>query len=395
MKEQPVNDFNTLLDFIRQNPEDYEEKLKLPPYCCSISNIPYNENWRMFKYSQFESDFSNPVVRCCRGSIVELGKNMRYVCAPFYKFANYGENGEDVIDWKSARVELKVDGGLKKLCKVDGKFYWYTNKGLIENEIMNSIPSVDEPCSREAKTYLGLVNVAMDTEANGTDRGWMDKIPDNSTLMFELVSPRDKIIVQYDRTQMFFLGARDNVTLKEYDRDSFAEKHGIPFDRPPVLPAKDMDAVQAMLSTWNGEKEGVVIVDKDFRRIKIKSEAYRKLKFVKGEGNFSEKAIFHYIMDGSIDDAEAAYPEIIPSVEKIESNIKDWKSKCLAVVKEGTDKYSTLEGSNGEKRKALALWAGKRKDFSLIMMSLNPLKLTKYLSSFKYDEYRRIYNGKE
>ena len=70
----------------------------------------------MFSYSQFVSDFTNPIVKACRGSIVSIENDVPYmVCTPFYKFGNYGENYTDEIDWESAVVRDKVDGCLIKL----------------------------------------------------------------------------------------------------------------------------------------------------------------------------------------------------------------------------------------------------------------------------------------
>src|SRR5574344_2018837 len=100
--EQPINDFNIMIDFLKHHINDFAEVLHSSPYYISTKVCPYHDNWFMFKYSQFESDFNNPIVRCSRGSVFEISKDdVRPVCLPFYKFANFGEKGEDIIDWNN------------------------------------------------------------------------------------------------------------------------------------------------------------------------------------------------------------------------------------------------------------------------------------------------------
>jgi hypothetical protein len=394
-RTQPVNDFNVFINFLSENRENYADMLSKSPYCVNSKPVPYNPNWVMFKYSQFESDFTNPIVRCARGSVFEITKDaVKPICLPFYKFANYGEAGEDIINWSKALVELKVDGNLIKAVKHDGKIYFFTNGGFVENEIACSVPSkYDEKETEHCRTYKNLIDYAFYKNSDGK---WIDGVPDETTMMFELTGPHNRIIVEYEHTQLWFLGARDNVSMKEYDREEFKKNYSVPFDVPPVLDVHDIDNVVKTLSSWGGDKEGVVIVDDSFRRIKIKSDAYRKLKFVKGEGNFSEKSIFNFIMDGSIDDALSAYPAIKSSVENIEKNIISWKQSQKDIISEGYNKYISFAGDEKQKRKQLAQWAKDRPDFHTVMLCLasNDAK-EKFFNSFSYEEYKNIFKSKE
>jgi hypothetical protein len=65
----------------------------------------------------------------------------------------------------------------------------------------------------------------------------------------------------------------------------------------------------------------VVVQDEYFNRIKIKTDHYRSLFFLKGEDHFSDEKIFASIKQESIDDALAAWPEIHPRTEEI---IAEW-----------------------------------------------------------------------
>lgn len=110
-----------LVEFIENN-KDWKELLSANPFCISIQE---QDGFILFKYSQVDSDFSNEVVRECRGLI--LNAKFKPVCVPFFKFGNYGESYCPDIDWTSARVQEKVDGSLIKVWFYDGKWRVSTN----------------------------------------------------------------------------------------------------------------------------------------------------------------------------------------------------------------------------------------------------------------------------
>ena len=73
-----------VLDLMNNN-LDWEEILSNPPYSITIKR---DGGYILLKYNQFLSDFSNPVVRECRGSIFSLRDDGLYecVCHAFDKF---------------------------------------------------------------------------------------------------------------------------------------------------------------------------------------------------------------------------------------------------------------------------------------------------------------------
>lgn len=106
-----------LLKFIKDN-ANWEELLTKKPYCLKIKK---DEDYTILSYNQIESDFYNPIVRECRGIILE-NSTLTPVCVPFYKFGNYGEGYVPDIDWSSARTQEKVDGSLIKVWYHNGKW---------------------------------------------------------------------------------------------------------------------------------------------------------------------------------------------------------------------------------------------------------------------------------
>ena len=89
-----------LQKFIKDNPLDWEEKLKNDPYNIAIK---HDLGCVIFNYNLFSSDFSNPIVKECRGVIL-YEEDFEVAALSFYKFFNYGQEFADDIDWSSARV---------------------------------------------------------------------------------------------------------------------------------------------------------------------------------------------------------------------------------------------------------------------------------------------------
>ena len=117
--------------------ENWRELLAAKPYCIKIVE---EGNLVLFKYSQIDSDFFNPIVKECRGIILEKD-TWRVVAYPFKKFFNFGEAYADEIDWESAVVETKEDGSLIKVYYYDGEWRVGTNGTICaENAESNAGP---------------------------------------------------------------------------------------------------------------------------------------------------------------------------------------------------------------------------------------------------------------
>lgn len=53
-----------LLNFIKQNEENWKEVLQKPPYSLIVKE---EDDYILLKYNQLESDLSNSIVQECRG----------------------------------------------------------------------------------------------------------------------------------------------------------------------------------------------------------------------------------------------------------------------------------------------------------------------------------------
>jgi hypothetical protein len=328
-----------LTNFIKKNLDCFENKLAEAPYVVKVKRHQFRPNLVMFKYSQFESDFANPIVRCCRGSVYDIREDgtVKPLLMPFFKFLNYGENGADPIDWKQTLyVRDKLDGSLIKLLKEeDGRDLWTTNGRFdLDVETPEIFYGETEEKLSPPYTFASLRDHAMLGHEEEIAR-----IPPFWTFMFELTSPYNKIIVPYRETKLTLLGCRDPQGI-EHTPEWAAKEFNLNFETPHIYPLNSIDEVISYCqSIDSNDREGVVIQDKHYNRIKIKSDHYRSLFFLKGEDHFSDEKIFAAIKQESIDDALAAWPEIRPRTEEIIAEWVDFRNAVTALCWKATAYY--------------------------------------------------------
>ena len=98
----------------------------------------------------------------------------------------------------------------------------------------------------------------------------IDNIDKEYTYIFELVSPENKIVINYDKTHLYHIGTRNNITGQEIDTD-------IGIEKPKEYSLTTFDECLKAVEELNKDKtehEGFVVVDKDYNRIKIKTPEY-------------------------------------------------------------------------------------------------------------------------
>lgn len=284
-----------VLEFINNN-ENWKEILEKEPYNIKVKE---EDNFIILNYSQIESDFSLRIVQECRGLILAK-ENNKYisVCIPFFKFFNYGEKYASKINWNSAQVQEKIDGSLIKI-------WFYKNKMHIStNSMIDAFKATIALPTNNFKTYGDLAKYCLDND-------YKDKIFDiNCTYMFELVSPYTRIVVPYKQIKLYYLGQRDNQTLQEMNYNEL-------YDYKPKL--YNISTLNDCINNANNlpnDKEGYVVVDKNYNRIKIKSPTYVAMHHVR-TNIATEKSILELIRKNEIDEFINYFPEYKDASQQI------------------------------------------------------------------------------
>lgn len=242
-----------LLEFIKEN-DNWEEVLKKEKHI----KIRKEGNLALFKYSA-KADFKDEIVRGARGHIIDLDK-MEYVCRPFLKFGNYYEEYVPDIDWTTAQIQEKIDGSITKLWFYDGAWRWSSNSVIFAQDcyLHNGEFSMSW-LIRDAENYK---NIPFDN----LDKGY--------TYVFELVSPYNRIVIDYPKTYLYHTGTINNATGQEYVLDI-----GIEHPKTYEIANRSLESVLQKAKEFDTLHEGFIVCDGSFNRVKVKTEEYLRLHY--------------------------------------------------------------------------------------------------------------------
>ena len=317
-----MNEKSFICQFIKENPDDFLTKLY------KIYNIRSKTegDLAIFNYGH-PCDFTLPIVQEARGIIINV-RTLEVVCWPFRKFGNYGEPYADEIDWESARVLEKVDGSIIKLWyDAEGDKWQFSTNATIRAERA----SIDS----EVQSSTTFGDVIKNAENLGDIK--FDELDRSKTYIFELVSPLTKVVVDYGRSSLYHIGTRSNVTGEESCEDIGVQK-------PISYPLSDLNScINAAIALNQAgsevEAEGFVVVDKFYRRIKIKSPDYIARHKVLQTSSISKQECIEMILENSpnIQLLSEARPELIPYFKYYEYKLAELKCSAnkLATLARG------------------------------------------------------------
>ncbi|MBR2240131.1 MAG: hypothetical protein IKO49_01085 [Bacilli bacterium] len=394
--------YDILIDLIKNN-KDWKTFLEKEPRFITIKQCPWKDEDNnllypelyMLSYDGLFSDFNDEYVRLCRGCIVSVKdpNNPVMIVAPFTKFGNYGQSFCPEIDWSSALVEQKVDGILIKLFYYDNKWHWITNNGWNTNlpwKEMIKIPSKYKEIETDTcNTVQDLIDYCI-KKNNAT----LSEFHPDYTYMFELISPKMRILVDNPKTDLVYLGCRNLYTYDEYPLDM--AKAIIPgikkFNTVKYFDLHNMDEVLQLCNSYKGDQdEGVVVVDKNFNRVKIKCEDYIRLKGYRRMFDTTDEQIWKGMREGTIDDALQVFPELNEKIQEIQKNVIKYKHVLEEYGKIGKNEFNNMLTLNDEKtaRRLYAAWVNdnyKDMQFALFEGINEVPNYDRYLEHIKYKE---------
>lgn len=253
----------------------------------------------LLKYRRNDVDFSKEHIRQCRGIILDENNDWEVVSYPFDKFFNYGDPLAVGIDWKSARVEEKLDGSCIQA-------YYYDNNWQVGT--LGS-PDASGNVGDNGLTFKQLFYSV-----------WGDRFDHvclniNMTYMFELRTPLNQVVVPATANSLTLIGIRDNTTLQEYDPE--AAHIGEPLHIFSNGNTTIEEVVKSASKIDPMQQEGFVVKDKYFNRIKVKSPRYVQLHLVKS--NMTPKRMLEIIRSGESDEFVSYFPEMKPLHYKIKN----------------------------------------------------------------------------
>jgi hypothetical protein len=430
-KKYQIRPIEALTKFIFDHPDNWQSILSSDPYNIKIQQHPKNKNMFLFSYDMIKTKWldENYVRRfellACRGLILAIeyysgSPKITVLCHAFDKFFNKGEFPAAPIDWETAIPREKIDGSLIKLWhnpffenKEEGWTFSTNNSFNADGDLMSVVPVCkEEGWPTEPTKFLQLIDFAL----KENPIKFLD-LPKYYTFYFELVSPYNRIVIPYQKTELYLLGARNNITDQEFtpeeiNKTFFYGKFKVPkiiLDQEFIIEElkktpkpytsvfvgftptevdesifKNFKAnlrtdIQKLADVLDANHEGFVVCDKHFNRVKVKGKEYLYRHHLRGEQNFSFKYLFECLKLGSIDDIKGHFTELVPICEQLEN---EWKNYYKKIRDEGfkiLDIWDEIRDNTEDFKTAKKLFAERvKQDFS-------------YISSFAFDIVRLCY----
>jgi hypothetical protein len=270
----------TIVQFIKKQGLNALEDLNI--------QIKYHQkypNLVLLKYSQLDSDFSNPIVQQARGIILDINDNFKVISYGYNKFFNYSEPLAAHINWDNALFYEKVDGSLLQL-------FWYDNQWNIAT---SGSPDGSGNVGNNQLTFAELFWQVFN-ELNYKLPEHYFNIP--VTYLFELCTSLNQVVIPHQRSRLVFHGARNLSPDTGYYELPYEALYACAeyynWELVKTFQFKNINEVLLYTETLNGlEQEGFVVCDRQNNRIKIKSADYVKLHHLRS--GFSTKNLLEVV----------------------------------------------------------------------------------------------------
>lgn len=304
--------------------DNWRELLADAPYNLKISE---DDGYVLFKYNQIASDFNEEICKEARGLILDTQDNFRVVRYAFKKFFNVDEGFAARLDWDTAVATEKIDGSIMSVWFARGKWHLSTN-GTIDafKAELNGVGPY--------KTFGELFEsvLSLSTFANyNKHRCWT----------FELVSPYNKVVIDYPETKVYLLSVRDMDSLEELTLDAvemLADANGLTV--PQRYDLNNEADYRKVVEQMPEGHEGIVVRDANGERVKIKTLLYFEMHRAKNNGVITLERIVslirandHYEFLSYFPEYQSVFDDVKRQidhsevvVEKVRQDVVEWKN---------------------------------------------------------------------
>ncbi len=322
----------------------------------------------ILNYDMIESPKNNPMVSECRGIV--LNRNTYEVIArAFNRFFNLGEvKGEcDKFCWEESIGTDKEDGSLILL-------YWYNDAWHINTRGSFGGFGVNGASFTWRDLFFSALH----------DPYIVDKLGKDCTYVFELCTPYTQIVRIYPEPTVYLLSVFNTKGGYEFTHDCVDDVANIfGFNRPKSYKFGDQfDTVAHIAKIAQTDKtyEGIVLRDKNNRRIKVKSDLYVQLHRLSNNRNITAPyRIAEIIMSGEQDEVLTYFPYLALDFEKISGRIDQ-------LVKEMDNLWFCYWDVVSQRKFADAV---KHHKLAKILFDARKIKSTP-TELLKHDEYKKM-----
>jgi len=216
----------------------------------------------------------HPIIRECRALILSY-PDYKIISRSFDRFYNYKEDPDsDNFDISKAIIKEKVDGSLVNIYH-DKTKWCVSTKGtaFAEGNIFNT-----------SYVFKDLIFEALNIRTDNDFQNFMSSCNDTKeyTYIFELVSPKNRIIKIYDKTELIYLATRDKYSgeyIFKFEDICFLHEfykfHTKLFKRAKLYKLSSFDEIINTFNKLSYQEEGyVAYIPEENWRIKIKNPVH-------------------------------------------------------------------------------------------------------------------------
>jgi RNA ligase len=268
------------------------------------------------RWNWFERTSRGGILNVCTGEVV---------ARPFDKFFNWDENGI-IPDSLPVEAADKLDGSLGILYRWQGDYRVATRGAFLS-------PQAQWATTRLKQHY---------------DLG---DLPENLTLLFEIIYPDNRVVVDYGtREDMALVGVRDRFTGEDYFYPQIVEVAArFGFSVPEAFTFASIEAILDAATHLAISREGWVLRYADGQRFKVKGEVYRLVHRITRQTSFNQ------VLEAAAAGTLMGLIEGIP--DELLGQVHTWQTEIETVVAETHERIRmTLAAAPTDDRKTFALW---------------------------------------
>lgn len=312
-----------IVKFIHEH-KDWETLLSNAPYNLKIN---WDDGFVLFKYNQINSDFNEKICREARGLILDSTDNFKVVRFAFEKFFNLGESYAAKLDWDSAVATEKIDGSIMSVWFARGKWHLSTN-GTID-AFKAELGGIG-PYKTFGELFESVLPLSTFENYN-KHRCWT----------FELVSPYNKVVIDYPETKVYLLSVRNMDSLEELNLNAvemLADANGLAV--PERYDLNNEASYRKLVEQMPEGHEGIVVRDAMGRRVKIKTLLYFQMHKAKNNGVITLERIVdlirandHYEFLSYFPEYQSIFDDVKRQIdhsevvlEKVRQDVAEWKN---------------------------------------------------------------------
>lgn len=309
----------------------------------------------IYNYDMIKTKGDKTIENEARGLI--LNAKAEIVSMSFPRFFNAHERHAAKIDWTTASADAKADGTLVVIYEYKNSFHIQTRRSAEASVAISTDPT---------RTYSEAVLQVLKEKFDDPYSPFKESIKDCNgyTWAFEYVSPKNRIVTDYAKDDLFLLGMFNKNYVRELSPDyvSGFARH-FKFERPHNIKVDSLDMVLEALEKVNTLDEGYVIRDRHLNRIKVKNPGYLAVsRAVNAGSQLSPKHFAKIVLNGDTDEIVSYYDEFGDMLILMRSVLED----MFGEVEDMWDK-----NKDSESRKELALAIKDHSLCSLIFMRVD------------------------